>query len=146
MAKNGCSYFESSLVAIEFVLRFHRCLALAANFGQFVILKTALKKQESLELLNVVFENSSLKGIFGQNMSYPPKWLLTDDSRFLQAVILNWGRAWLSSYAMQYMCLVISTFLSSNTLICSIPKQTDMVVRQWSALIDRIAMQIYYSS
>ena len=28
------------------------------------------------------FEKRSLKGIFGKNMSYPPKWSLTDDSRF----------------------------------------------------------------
>ena len=37
----------------------------------------------------MIFENSSLKGIFGQNMSYPPKWSLTDDSRFSQAATLN---------------------------------------------------------
>ena len=37
----------------------------------------------------MVLENSSLKGIFGQNMSYPPKWSLTDDSRFLQAAVLK---------------------------------------------------------
>ena len=35
------------------------------------------------------FENSSLKGISGQNMSDPLKWSLTDDSRFLQAAILK---------------------------------------------------------
>ena len=33
--KNGCSYFPLSLVPIEFILRLHRCLVLAANFGQF---------------------------------------------------------------------------------------------------------------
>ena len=37
----------------------------------------------------MVLENSSLKGIFGQNMSYPPKWSLTDDSRLLQAAVLK---------------------------------------------------------
>ena len=36
MDKNGCSYFVSSLVPIEFILRLHRCLVLAANFGKFV--------------------------------------------------------------------------------------------------------------
>ena len=35
------------------------------------------------------FENSSLKGISGQNMSDPLKWSLTDDSRFLQAAVLK---------------------------------------------------------
>ena len=40
----------------------------------------------------MVVENSSLKGVFGQNISYPPKWSLTDDSRFLQAVILKLHR------------------------------------------------------
>ena len=35
------------------------------------------------------FENSSLKGISGQNMSDPLKWSLTDDCRFLQAAILK---------------------------------------------------------
>ena len=35
------------------------------------------------------FENGSLKGISGQNMSDPLKWSLTDDSRFLQAAILK---------------------------------------------------------
>ena len=35
------------------------------------------------------FENSSLKGISGQNMSDPLKWSLTGDSRFLQAAILR---------------------------------------------------------
>ena len=35
----------------------------------------------------MIFENSSLKGIFGQNMSYPPKW--TGDSRFLQGAVLK---------------------------------------------------------
>ena len=38
------------------------------------------KKEKSLELANMIFEDSSLKGIFGQNMSDPPKWSLTDDS------------------------------------------------------------------
>ena len=42
----------------------------------------------------MIFENSSLKGIFGQNMSYPPKWSLTDDSRFLQAAILKSKSNW----------------------------------------------------
>ena len=31
------------------------------------------------------FQNSSPKGISGQNMSDPLKWSLTEDSRFLQA-------------------------------------------------------------
>ena len=35
------------------------------------------------------FENSSLKGISGQNMSDPLQWSLTDDSRFLQAAVLK---------------------------------------------------------
>ena len=39
----------------------------------------------------MVLENSSLKGVFGQNMSYPPKWSLTDDSLFLHAAILKEG-------------------------------------------------------
>ena len=38
----------------------------------------------------MIFENSSLKDIFGQNMSYPPKWSLTDDSRFSQAAIFKY--------------------------------------------------------
>jgi len=42
MDKNACSYFVSSLVPIEFILRPHRCLLLEANFGQFVNQKTAL--------------------------------------------------------------------------------------------------------
>ena len=42
MDKNACSYFVSSLVPIEFILRLHRCLLLAANFGQFVKQNTAL--------------------------------------------------------------------------------------------------------
>ena len=36
MDKNGCSYVVLSLVSIEVILRPHRCLVLAANFGQFV--------------------------------------------------------------------------------------------------------------
>ena len=39
------------------------------------------------------FENSSLKGISGQNMSDPLKWSSTDDSRFLQAAVLNFFNA-----------------------------------------------------
>ena len=35
------------------------------------------------------FENSSLKGISGQNMSDPLKWSLTDDSRCLQAAVVK---------------------------------------------------------
>ena len=42
MDKNACSYFVSSLVQIEFILILHRCLLLAANFGQLVKQKTAL--------------------------------------------------------------------------------------------------------
>ena len=48
----------------------------------------------------MIFENSSLKGIFGQNLSDPPEWSLTDDSRFLQAAIL----IILQSYY-RYMCI-----------------------------------------
>ena len=36
MVNNACSYFVSSLVPTKLVLRLHRCLLLAANFGQFV--------------------------------------------------------------------------------------------------------------
>ena len=35
MDKNGCSYFASSLVPIELILRLHHCFLLAANCGQF---------------------------------------------------------------------------------------------------------------
>ena len=45
MNKNACSYFVSILVPIEFILRLHRCLLLAANFGQFVKQKTALQRR-----------------------------------------------------------------------------------------------------
>ena len=41
MDKNGRSYFVLSLVSIGLILRLHRCLVLAANFGQFVKQKTA---------------------------------------------------------------------------------------------------------
>ena len=34
--KNGFSFIVLSLVSIELILRLHRCLVLAANFGQFV--------------------------------------------------------------------------------------------------------------
>ena len=59
----------------------NRSLTAFSNFRKF------LKIKKSLELLNMIFENSSLKGIFGQNMSDSPRWSLTDDSRSLQAVI-----------------------------------------------------------
>ena len=42
MDKNGCSYFVSSLVPIEFILRLHRCLLLVAISKQFIKHKTAL--------------------------------------------------------------------------------------------------------
>ena len=42
MDKNSCSYFVSSLVPIEFILRLHRCLIPVGNFGQFVKQETAL--------------------------------------------------------------------------------------------------------
>ena len=44
----------------------------------------------------MIFENSSLKGISGQNMTDSSKWSLTDDSRSLQADLLknpNWQEA-----------------------------------------------------
>ena len=45
MNKIACSYFVSILVPIEFILRLHRCLLLASNFGQFVKQKTARRFQ-----------------------------------------------------------------------------------------------------
>ena len=56
------------------------------------------------------FENSSLKGISGQNMSDLLKRSLTDDSRFLQAAILK-------------KCFAIKLTLSSEQ-VCQIQKDT----------------------
>ena len=47
----------------------------------------------------MVFENSSLKGVSGQNMSDPLKWSLTDDSRFLQAAILKHEAGFMINFA-----------------------------------------------
>ena len=47
------------------------------------------------------FENSSRKGISGQNMSDPLKWSLTDDSRFFQAAILKKVRAYMRIFCTQ---------------------------------------------
>ena len=40
-------------------------------------------------LVNMIFENSSPKGIFGPNMSDSPNWSLTANSRSLQAAALK---------------------------------------------------------
>ena len=97
MNKNGCSYVVLRLVSIEVILRLRRCLVLAANFfykktsqkPRFKIFVDLQKKWELLKLVNMFFENSSLKVISGQSMSDPLKRSSTDDSRFLQAAILN---------------------------------------------------------
>ena len=59
--KNGCSYFVLSLVTIEIILRLHRCLVLAANFG----LCQTENRTLTAELVNMSFENSLLNDIFG---------------------------------------------------------------------------------
>ena len=80
----------------------NRTKAAFSNFRRFP------KKQESLKLVNTFVENSSLKGISGQNMSDPLKWSLTDDSRFLQAAILkNFARFYTAedeNYSVVLLC------------------------------------------
>ena len=45
--------------------------------------------KKSRELLNMIFENSSQKGIFGPNMRDSPNWSSTANSRSLQAAAIN---------------------------------------------------------
>ena len=42
----------------------------------------------------MIFENSSPKGIFGPNMSDPPNWSLTANSRSLQTAALKYSTFW----------------------------------------------------
>ena len=53
-------------------------------------LKRQRKKWKSFRFLEMIFENSSPKGIFGPNMSDSSNWLLTANSRSLQAAALNY--------------------------------------------------------
>ena len=73
--KNGCSYVVLSLVSIEVILRLRRsllgsrstfwttCLIKNRTKTAFSNFRRFPKKQESLKLVKMFFENSSLKGI-----------------------------------------------------------------------------------
>ena len=75
------------------------------------------------------FEKSLLKGISGQNVSDPLKWSLTDDSRLLQAAILNHFhfnaasfilRQWINGLELNFItstvfCPFIYFFAQNNT-------------------------------
>ena len=74
-----------SLISTEVILSIWQCFIRAL----FSIFCESLKIKKSLELLNMIFENSSIKGIFGPNMSDSPNWWLTANSRSLQAAALK---------------------------------------------------------
>ena len=92
MDKNACSYFVSSLVPIEFILRLNRYLILAANFWTICQTENHTLSAfsnffgQNMPLVQNKGHSSQVTGpvicvlYLPQNMSYPRKWSLTDDS------------------------------------------------------------------
>ena len=52
-------------------------------------LSSILKKLERFRIFNCIFENNSLKALFGQNMKKVKILKLSPDSRYLQKLALN---------------------------------------------------------
>ena len=61
-------------------------------------LSSILKNSSALGSFNCIFENNSLKALFGQNMKKLKILKLSPDSRYLQKLALKGSRVWTLNY------------------------------------------------